>query len=469
MITKLLQDQCALDPSRPVLAGISGGPDSLCLLGILHGAGYHVIVAHFDHRLRDESGREAEAVSALAKKMGLPFIKESANVRGFADEQSLSIEEAARILRYQFLFKVANRELAQAVAVGHTADDQVETVLMHFLRGAGLTGLKGMEYRSLLPSFDEHIPIVRPLLSLWRTDTEAYCNEHGLEAHYDPSNNEQLFLRNRLRHTLLPELGKYNPNIKEALLRMATILQDDHAALQKSLTGLWDQVVSGQGEGWLTFEQGKYSLLDPGMRRNIVRRGARILRPGNQELDFDALQRASDFAMTPPGKKVDLQGGLHLFLEEGKIYLATYEADLPFAEWPVMREETAIHGLEFILENGWVLTREEARAENEEWLQAHDGWSAWLDADLTGDHLAIRPRRNGDRFQPLGMTHGSMKLSDFFVNVKLPWRAREYWPLILANAKIAWIPGFRPAHGFRVSRQTKRVMKLTLKRNRAVN
>jgi tRNA(Ile)-lysidine synthase len=183
MLELILRDQCKLDPRRPVLAGISGGPDSLCLLDVLRAAGYPVIVAHFNHKLRPEADRESASVSGRARTLGLPFVTDSADVRAYAEANSLSLEEAARTLRYRFLFAAARERGAQAVAVGHTADDQVETVLMHFLRGAGLAGLKGMETLTLLPVFDPQIPLVRPLLTLRRADTEDWCRAHGLAPH----------------------------------------------------------------------------------------------------------------------------------------------------------------------------------------------------------------------------------------------------------------------------------------------
>ena len=157
----------------------------------------------------------------LAEEMKLPFVSESADVRGYAEEHKLSLEEAARMLRYRFLFAQARAHRAGAVAVGHTADDQVETILMHFLRGAGLAGLKGMAGRTLLPEFDREIPLVRPILHLWRHETEAYCREHDLQPVHDPSNTDETYFRNRLRHSLIPELEKYNPRFKETLLRTA--------------------------------------------------------------------------------------------------------------------------------------------------------------------------------------------------------------------------------------------------------
>ena len=136
-IQSVLSEQCGLQHDLPVVVGVSGGPDSLCLMGVLHKARYRIIVAHFNHKLRPDADADANVVEQTAARLNIASVIESGDVRAFADTEKLSIEEAARIMRYRFLMAQARRFKAQAVAVGHTADDQVETVLMHFLRGAG--------------------------------------------------------------------------------------------------------------------------------------------------------------------------------------------------------------------------------------------------------------------------------------------------------------------------------------------
>ncbi|MCJ7432304.1 MAG: tRNA lysidine(34) synthetase TilS, partial [Anaerolineales bacterium] len=150
-IETILRDQCKLTKDRTIIVGVSGGPDSLCLMESLRQAGYKIIVAHFNHRLRPESDADANLVEQTAAHLAIPLVVDSGDVRAYAESESLSIEEAARNLRYRFLFEQARRTNAQSVAVAHTADDQVETVLMHFLRGAGLAGLKGMSHITHLP------------------------------------------------------------------------------------------------------------------------------------------------------------------------------------------------------------------------------------------------------------------------------------------------------------------------------
>ena len=472
MLESILREQCELDPARPVLAGVSGGPDSLCLLDILHSAGYRVIVAHFNHQLRPEAAQEADSVARRARELGFTFFSDTANVHAHAEAHGLSLEEAARILRYQFLFATARQTQAQAVAVGHTADDQVETVLMHFLRGAGLAGLKGMEYRTLLPVFDAQIPLVRPLLGMWRAETESYCRTHALEPHYDASNADQAFFRNRLRHALLPELEKYNPRFKESVLHTAQALQGDYLALQEMLEEAWTSAVVETGQDWVAFDQAGLARLNTGMRRNLIRRAAESLRPDDRDFGFAALERAAAFVEAPAGKQIDFVNGLCLFSESGKITLAGYEAASVSAQSPqveqaftIRKEPPDAQDQRLELGNGWMLFAETRDLTSQDWSNNTDNWSAWLDAyRLPEDGLVIRPRSAGDRFAPLGMGGQSMRVQDFYTNVKLPRRARAHWPLVCAGQQVAWVAGYRIGQPFRITEKTSRVLHLEVKR-----
>jgi tRNA(Ile)-lysidine synthase len=430
-------------------------------------------VAHFNHLLRPEAIREAEFVSRVAGQMHLPFVSETADVRAYADENKLSLEEAARILRYQYLFSQARNKGAGAVAVGHTADDQVETVLMHFLRGAGLPGLKGMAGRTILAEFDPHIPLVRPILHLWRSETEAYCSEHELQPVYDPSNNDETYFRNRLRHNLIPELEKYNPRFKNTLLRTAEALRGDYEAMIEAVDSAWQNVVSKQETDHVIFLSSAMEGLPGGLKRNVIRRAMEFLRPGLRNLDFETLERAEAFIdarknTLPPDlvpRQVDLTGGLTFFREKESIYLAALEGDLPSSQWPLIKgvHELPVNGNVRLNEN-FILSAEEVDIETTriEAFDNGDPFAAWVDADLTGNGFMVRARRAGDVFTPLGMNRQTVKLREFYINVKIPRRARAGWPLVCAGDEIVWVPGFRLAHQFRIHEKTKRVIKLLL-------
>ncbi|HEX7619682.1 MAG TPA: tRNA lysidine(34) synthetase TilS [Anaerolineales bacterium] len=463
-----------LETDESAVIGVSGGPDSLCLLALARQIPtLKIIIAHFNHQLRPEAELEAKFVHDVAEQMKLSFVCEGADVRGYAEEHKLSLEEAARMLRYRFLFAQARLKHTSIVAVGHTADDQVETILMHFLRGAGLAGLKGMAGRTFLPEFDREIPLVRPILHIWRDETEAYCREHALEPLHDPSNSDETYFRNRLRHSLIPELEKYNPRFKHTLLRTGEALAGDYEALNNAVDGIWSKVVLKADADYVSFREAALEETPAGLRRNIIRRAMETLRPKLRNLDFSTLERAADF-MIPKSelpnpelraKQVDLTEGLTLYREGDAIFLAAVEADLPSAHWPLIKgaHELQVNGQVKLNEN-FILSASEMDIETAKSsaYENEDSFTAWLDADLTGDRFTVRARRAGDVFSPLGMNRQTVKLREFYIKVKIPKRARTGWPLVCAGEQIVWVPGFRLAHPFRMTEKTKRVVKLTL-------
>lgn len=457
-----------LDKGRLLLMGVSGGADSLALLHLLHGAGCPLMVCHFNHRLRPEAEADAAFVAGAAEKLGLPFETGSGDVAAFAAENRLSVEEAARKLRYSFLFQQARAHAAQAVAVGHTADDQVETVLMHFVRGAGLSGLKGMLPRTILVEFDPEIPLVRPILDLWRADTEAYCREHGLAFLTDASNADPAYFRNRLRLSLIPELEGYNSRFKEALLRSSQALQGDFDLISGLVETAWSRAVIETGPGFVAFDRAALTGLTLPLRRALIRRAAFTLHPGLRDVDFEALERASSL----PPTSVDIAGGLHLFNEGGRVYLAAPDADLPGGDWPqVTGDPSQVWEWEekgrLELADGLTLKGEirelagdrsftpgDLPDDSHDFIPGDEGWvaekgfSAWLATDPTGEGLRVRTPRRGDRIEPRGMPGKTVKLSDLFINHKIPRRLRARWPVVCVGDEIAWVPGLRVSERF---------------------
>lgn len=471
----ILRNECKLDKSKPIIVGVSGGPDSLCLMDILRQAGYQIIVAHFNHKLREAAEVEANEVEQTSARLMLPSVVESGDVSSYAQAHSLSLEEAARHLRYRFLFAQAHRLNAQAVAVGHTADDQVETVLMHLIRGTGLAGLKGMSYRTVLPTFDPDIPIVRPLLDMWREETIVYCASNGLHPHYDPSNDSLNFLRNRLRNILIPTLETYNPRFRETVWRTVQSLQSDHAILRETLNATWNKTLILQGEEYVMLDLSLLSSYSVGMQRHMIRRAVESLRPG-QETVFSVLERASNFITDPVRVRADLTGGLTLFREGDALYIAKPNAELPFDRWPQMPAQRDFMAVsvpgQLNLAGGWKFSAEQWRLPALAWEQSsrnEDLFQVWLDADGLPDPLELRIRREGDVFEPLGMQGHFQKLSDFFINEKLPPRARSRWPLLSAAERIIWVPGFRPAESFKLKQSSRKVVYFSIGRPREVN
>jgi len=467
---------------KPILVGVSGGPDSLCLLDLLNRAGFSVVVAHLDHGLRPESGDEARRVGVVAESFGSPFVLEETDVAVMAEEQGLSLEEAARIARYRFLFKQAQNFEAQAVAVGHNANDQVETVLMHLLRGTGLGGLKGMQPYSLPNSWSKEIPLVRPLLPAWRSDILDYCQKCGLDPIFDSSNMDTNFFRNRMRHELIPILEEFIPGVQGRLWRMTDILGEEDAVLEGVVSAARNICLNSQGTGFVSFSTQVLGYQPLAIQRRLIRWAVSTLRPNVRDLDFAAVERAlellvplNDLKPQSSSKQVDMALGIRAFLEDELLYVAAWETDLPSVQWPQLETNAAdadevvfqIPG-EVRLSNGWRLRGNSVNDLQSAREQAHENdnpYQAWLDlgeAGKAGSTLNVRVRQPGDRFKPLGMGGKSIKLTDFMINQKIPRRARDGWPLVCAGEEIVWMPGYRQAHDFRLSKETQRVIFLQL-------
>jgi tRNA(Ile)-lysidine synthase len=473
-IQSILEDQCGLRHEQPVIAGVSGGPDSLCLMSILRKAGYRTIVAHFNHKLRPDADADANVVEQTAARLNLASVIESGDVRTYADQQKLSIEEAARTMRYRFLMEQARRFHAQAVAVGHTADDQVETVLMHFIRGAGLAGLKGMSYRTIVHMFDSQIPIVRPLVDTWREETVVYCAANGFRPRHDPSNASLDFFRNRLRHLLIPTLESYNPRFREAIWRTSRSLNADYAILSEVLDQAWQASVTEETMDFVAFDESSLIQQPVGLLRNLVRRAMEHLHPDVPDVSYATLERASNFILDREGSRrarTDLSGGTHLLREGSLIYVIASNVTLPIERWPQMPDASSTIPLQvpsqITLSGGWKLTCERWNIPLlalEQARENKDPYQAWVDAHGIADALELRVRQEGDRFEPLGMDGHEMKISDFFINVKLPQRARDRWPLLCMGEKVVWVPGYRPAHPFRLTDSTRQALYFSMTR-----
>jgi tRNA(Ile)-lysidine synthase len=469
LVRQTLSKHCRVSLQETILVGVSGGPDSLCLLDMLHRLRVPLVVAHFNHRLRSEADAEARLVQEFAEIRSLPFVAHEESVSEYAESQGLSVEEAARILRYRFLFNEARGRSAEAVAVGHSADDQVETVVMHLLRGAGLSGLKGMPYRALPNAWSQNIPLVRPLLNVWRRDILRYLAEQNLEPLMDRTNLDVTIFRNRLRHELIPYLESFNPAIRQLIWRTAELRSGDYEVLEMVIAEAMDACRIDQGFEYVALDIRELRARPVGLQRHIFRQAIAHLRPGLRDIDFESIERAVQFLHDPPTtRQQDLIAGLHLFQEGNRLWVAAWEAVLPGSDWPQLPDkgerELDVPG-ELNLPGGWRIKAETVNAiEMARVLSNADPYQAWLDMDRLPGPLSVRARRPGDIFRPLGMNGRSTKLADFMINVKLPHRAREHWPLLVSGDEVVWVPGYRLGHSFRIKETTGQAVHLILVR-----
>ena len=466
-------NECQLQGGKLLVVGVSGGPDSLYLMHALHFLGHHVVAVHVNHGLRPEADDESEQVKQFADHLGVDFISCRVGVMTYARKESISIEEAARMLRYGALFEQVKIYGASAVLVGHNADDQVETILMHFLRGSGLTGLRGMGTFTLPNSWSEDIPLVRPLLSTWRAEIQKYLDDHHIKAIFDTSNLDVSFFRNRLRHELLPTLEDYNPCIRESLLRMGQSIKDDYSVLEELTNKAWESTLIKQGCGYLVFRTEEYLQLPNSIQRYLLRRAIAYYLPGLQDVGFDCIERGIKLLTgNKKNSQTDLIAGVRLIKEGRQFRLVEQQADLPGGDFPsLLSDEILILKIPSTqkINNDWQLDVEEISYEDLPNLRADadlDHFQAWLDVSELVLPLIVRVRKPGDQIKMLGLNGHSMKISDLMINLKLTKLARATWPLICSGSEIVWVPGYRISELARIKPDTSRVIHLTLYRYR---
>lgn len=458
-----------------LVVGVSGGPDSSALLYSLHRLQephrIRLHVAHLNHDFRgDEADEDARFVESLANELDLPATVEKQDPTEYRRDRSISsFEQLAREMRYIFMARVADELGASAVAVGHTADDQAETVLQHVLRGSGLHGLRGMTESAPWPwpMGYPNLRIFRPLLGVTKEDTLAYCRALGRDFRDDSGNYLPRFTRNRVRHRLLPLLAdEFNPRVREALGRLARTAALDLDFIEGEVSRLWPELATVTGDA-VTFDISRLAALHPSLQRMVLRRGYSELTGDTRRLRESHL---SAMAALISGRatvgKVELPQGVRLHRAYDRLLVSREpELSCPLPDFQgEHRLELPTEGGSGVVEyvEGWRVTmRAEVLSEGDVrlWDRPEDPerptdlpvepdsaftWSAWLDWESLGQELSLRTRRPGDRFQPLGMSRGK-KLQDFFIDAKVPrtWRYRV--PLLVSERGIAWVAGHRIA------------------------
>lgn len=409
-IRKTIERRGLFPPGARVVAGVSGGADSVALLRILHALGTPLTVAHLNHRLRaDESDADEAFVRELADELQLPVCVKSVDVKALADSGGLSIEMAARRARHAFFeaFEGAT------IALAHHAGDQAETFILRLARGAGAEGLCGMDYIQRIGS----LRLARPLLDIPRTEILAWLRAGGWTWREDASNTDENFLRNRVRHTILPLLEQeLNPNIRETILRTMDILREEHAWMDDMLEGVTPE---------------EAAALPKAARRRVLRKW--LFSQGADDADFDTVETLLEMMRKADGSRiVELNDDQRVVMEYGR---------------PRFEDRRARPA-----EPSWILTVEKGHG----WKRDRTGTVGTLPAEASFDAVKVggsaieaRAIRPGDRIEPLGMD-GSRKLQDILTDLKVPQARRKAIPVVLCRGEIIWLPGYRIARGWAV-------------------
>ncbi|MGQ4807084.1 tRNA(Ile)-lysidine synthase [Candidatus Entotheonellaceae bacterium PAL068K] len=434
-----------------VIVAVSGGPDSIALLSVLYQLRLRysltLIVAHVNHQLRgSEACRDALFVEQQATRLELPFYQTRVDVKALQRASGLSPQHAARQLRYEFLESLQRVLTATHIALGHTADDQAETLLMRLLRGGGPAALAGMAaVRS---------PFIRPLITTTRHAILGYLRAAGIPWRTDRSNTHRDYLRNRLRLDLLPVLQRYNPRVVRRFNELADMLRADNVLLEHQTTALVEQAVHWQADGVVLIQCTPYRAAPLALQRRLLCRLMDALLPPADSVSFQHVEALRQLLVTGmTGKRLTLPGKL---LAER--HLQTVRLWTPHSLPTVARTFTfPVPGNVAIPELGLRLFSEIICP------AAYSGAAAprlaYLDLSRMGVPLTVRFPLPGDRFYPLGAP-GRKKLKNFFVNTKVPRAERPSVPLVLSGDEIVWVVGYRIAESAKVRPETSRIVRL---------
>ncbi len=428
------------------------------------------IAAHFNHKLREESDQEAAFVRDFCQAEGLPFREGEGDVQSYSEEMGLSVEEAARILRYQFLFKIAKLEFAGAVAVAHHANDQVETILMNLLRGTGARGLTGMKTVSLPNSWSDTIPLIRPLLDLSKNQILEYIKEHQLPSLEDPSNKDLAFHRNNIRHSLIPQLEDISPGFKRRLIQTSRIISSEDQALDHFCDIAWDDCLNSQGGSYLQLIREYFLNCPTAIQRRLIRKALSNLRPDYRELSFPQVEAALNFFRNPAQKSTNWVSRVNLSQSPKWVVFSNWETDLVKDQFPQMRnsrENIIPTEGELALGNGWYFNVKQLEYSPDQYDQLSypgEDFKVWVDKKSLGKSPILRVRREGDIIQPFGMGGQSMKVSDMMINEKIPALYRAEWPLLSSGDVVLWIPGGRLSQKILVTRKSSELLELSFTR-----
>ncbi len=445
ILDEAMLEVCGVQKNDAVLLGLSGGADSVALcheLVKLREDGFlsAVYAGHLHHGIRGGSAdMDTAFCRELCQQLGVPLTVELADVPAYGAAHGETLEQAARTVRYGFLQRLAEKVGAQWIATAHHQEDQAETVLLHLLRGCGVSGLAGMRKRTG--------NLIRPLLDTSKQDIRAYLKHTGLCWREDETNDEDCCTRNRIRHNVMPQLRRINPNASAALAKtgaLATLDEDFLMGLAKD--AVEQATADGGGYDRRMLSQTPLPVQSRAMR--LLLNGLSLSGRSFDVTEAD-IRRVAGLLTAQTGTCIQLRNGMAAWIDSRYLYLGQYPQQAAF-ERPL-----TIPGSTLLPDGG----RLEARWANA-FALAGDEMEAYLDFDRLPKGLVARSRRNGDRIFPLGGI-GRRKLSDYFTDKKIPRHQRDSIVLLASGEEIYWVAGQGISKLAAITEETRRIVHIT--------
>lgn len=447
-----------LKEGEGLVLGISGGPDSICMLSLfirlMDEWDLRLVPVHLNHMLRGEdSQKDALFVSEFCRQNGLECISHEIDVARMSEEWKISLEEAGRKIRYGLFASAAKEKGCSRIALGQNLNDQAETIMMRIMRGTGLKGLSGIE----------HIRdgvFIRPILIFTRDEIESYCRDKGLKPRTDLTNLEPVYTRNKIRLELLPYIEKnFNKRISESLFRMGDMLREDGNFIECAAEEEFEKIAKEKKDGAIEMSRDGFNGIHKAVRARVLRHAVKKVK-GNLvnvtgervSAALEAIERDSN------NRTIEFPGFVDVLTSGGMISVRQRETDAQKVEF----EYSLKMGETLCVEETGDLVKTEKMPFKEEISGSSDPWTVFIDAGkVRNESLKVRNRRDGDRFSPLGM-NGTKKLKDFMIDEKIDKARRDSVLLLCDGDEIVWVAGHRMSDLYKVEKGTENLLEITV-------
>ncbi|CEH35958.1 tRNA lysidine(34) synthetase TilS [Romboutsia lituseburensis] len=445
-----------IEDGDKIVLGLSGGPDSVCLLHILYRLkekmNIEVYAAHLNHQIRGlEAQKDALYISQICEDLGITSFVKAINVPEYCKEQGVSLEEGARTLRYEMFEEIKQKTKSNKIAIGHNRNDQAETVLMRIMRGTGLQGLRGIEYI-------RDNKIIRPILDIERSEIEAYCEKYELNPRIDKTNLESIYTRNKIRLELIPYMkDNFNPNVIESIVRMTNSLKSDSDYIDLEAERSFKEV-STLKEDSVEISLPKYSNLHNAIKVRILRSAIKHIIGDTNFVDQKHIEDIIELECESKlNKMLNLPRGIFAYRRKNIIILTTKE---------IVSEEIDFcynipsNGFIKIKELNLVLETQKMSIDRYKSIKL-DKTSKGFDFDKIKGGIVVRSRKQGDKIKLAG---GSKKVKDLFIDLKIPREDRCKVPVITDDEGILCVGDYKTSENYKIDSETKEVLKISFKK-----
>lgn len=446
-----------IEKGDKILVALSGGPDSVCLLNVLYSLkeDFHIKIgaAHVNHMLRgDEALADEEYSKSLCKNLNIEFYVKKIDIDKISKEKNISHEMAGREERYKFFETIKNNYGYNKIAVAHNANDQAETIIMNMMRGTGIEGLCGIRSK-------REGGIIRPILCLSREEVELYCSSNNLEPRIDKSNLENIYSRNKVRLDIIPYMkGNFNKDIINTLNRMANLIQVDNDFLEKETLNNFKVYCSNTRDALIISKEA--FNLDRAIISRIIRKAFFEFTGKYSNFEMKHIYDVIELSQNTTNKRIDLTNNVLAENIYGDIYLKLKDNIIrEYKEVVINKGE--LDNTDICYENYNVRFNIIRNKNNIDFSK--NVLIKYFDYDKIEERLVIRKRRNGDKMLPLGMK-GNKKVKDIFMDLKIPVDERDKIPVLCFDNEIAWLVAHKVSEKFKITKETKNIIKITFAR-----